>query len=129
MDGGKTTGGGAGSGGRSACLYGCLAAIGIVVILSAVGSWAAYRVAGGALKAVERFEAEGEAALPPGMSSQEATVIWERFIDGLMDGSIRPETGARILSRLFFDASDGVLTRQEIGSILEQMRRARGMNL
>jgi hypothetical protein len=129
MDGNKTTPTDPGTGRRSACLYGCLVAVGIVVILSAVGVWTAYRTAGGALRALERLEAEGEAALPPGVTLQEATLVWEEFIDGLMYGSIRPETGASILSRLFLDASDGVLTREEIGSILEQMRRARGMNL
>ncbi len=129
MDGVRTAPVKTGTGKRSACLYGCLALVGIVVVLTAVGAWAAYRAADGALKAFERLQAEGEAALPAGITSQEASRIGEEFIDGLMDGSISPETGTRILSELFFDANDGILTKEEIGSILDQMRRARGMNL
>jgi hypothetical protein len=104
------------------CLFGCLIAVGVCVILSAAGAWMIYRAA-------ERLEAGGGETLPPGITYQEVWSIGERFIDGLTDGSIGPETGVRVVSQLFFDVIDGVLTKDEIGSILEQMKRACGMSL
>jgi hypothetical protein len=104
------------------CLVGCMIAVGVCVILSAAGAWMIYRAA-------ERLEARGGETLPSGITYQEAWSIGERFIGGLTDGSISPETGVRIATQLFIDAIDGVLTNDEIGSILEQMRRACGMRL
>lgn len=98
-------------------LLGCPAVVGICIILSAVGAWAIYQAA------------ERGAALPAGITYHEVWLTGEQFIDGLMEGSIRPETGVRILSQLFINASDGILTKEEIGSILEQMKRGNGMNL
>lgn len=98
--------------GGSACLYGCLAAVAIVVILSAVGGWALFRAT------------DGGESLTGGMTLPEAFRTGRCFIGGLMNGSIRPEAGIAILSRLFIDMSDGVLTKEEIRGILEHARRA-----
>ncbi len=88
-----------------------------------------YRAAEGVPWVAAGPEAGGNTALPAGITSQEAWRIGEQFIEGLVDGSIPPETGVRIVSQLFIDAVDGVLTNEEIRSILEQVRRARNMNL
>jgi hypothetical protein len=102
---------------RSACLYGCLALVAIAVIIAAAGGWAIYRAAGSGV------------SLTGGMTVGEAFHTGEQFVAGLADGSIRPEVGVQIACRLFIDMSDGVLTKEEIGSILEQIRRACGASL
>jgi len=97
---------------RNAYLYGFLALITAAMVVSTGGgrasSWAA------------------DNATPPTgiMTLRETVGIGERFIRGLMDGSVEPEAGFQIVNRLFIDMSDGVLTEEEIGSILKQVKRA-----
>jgi hypothetical protein len=103
---------GTGGRGRGVCLYGCLALIAIAVILSAAGVWAIHRVA------------DGATLLIGGLAFGEVFGIGGQFVAGLMDGSIRPEVAVQILCRLFTDMSDGVLTTEEIRSILGEIGRA-----
>jgi hypothetical protein len=103
---------GTGGRGRGVCLYGCLALIAIVLILSAAGVWAIHRAA------------DGATPLTGGLTIGEVFDTGERFVAGLMDGSIRPEAAVQIVCRLFTDMSDGVLTAEEIWSILGEIGRA-----
>jgi hypothetical protein len=102
--------------------YGRLAVLAVALIVLAAGAWFAHRSLGS-------FVAGGVPLLPDGVTPREASRTGERFIGGLMDGAISPEAGVQIISRLLMAADDGVLTGEEIGRILEQMRHARGMNL
>ena len=103
-----------GTGGRSrgVYLYGCLVLIAIIVILSTAGVWAIHRAA------------DDATPLTGGLTIGEVFDIGERFVAGLMDGSIRQEAAVQILFRLFTDMSDGVLTTEEIWSILGEIGRA-----
>jgi hypothetical protein len=98
-------------------LAGCLAAVGIFIAVSAAETGAVCRAA------------EGDIMSPSGIVYRELWSTGKRLIDGLMGGSISPEAGARIVSQIFTCASDGALTKEEIESILGQMRRVDGMNL
>lgn len=104
------------SGGRT-YLYGCLLLVGTLVILSAAGVWAAYRTA------------DAVSSLTGGTTPTQVLELVEGLAAGLMNGSIRPETGIQMLCQLFADTRDGVLTTEEIWSILEQARDACGARL
>ncbi|MBN2224597.1 MAG: hypothetical protein JW765_07990 [Deltaproteobacteria bacterium] len=114
---------------KRARLFGLSAAIGVGIILSVAGAWVVYGSAEGIIGTREPLEVGSEAATPPGAAYPDIWSTGEEFVNGLMNGSIRSETGVRIVSQLFINASDGVLTKEEIGSILQQMRRVHGMSL
>ncbi len=86
----KITPTGTGGRGRGVCLYGCLALIAIAVILSVAGVWAIHRAA------------DGATPLTGGLTIGEVFDNGERFVAGVMDGSIRPEAAVRILFRLIY---------------------------
>ena len=112
MSNGKSASNGTGVKSRSAYLYGFVAVITIAVVVFTGGARASSWAADGA-------------AVPTGdITLRETIGIGERFIKGLMDGSIEPETGFQIVNRLFIDMGDGVLTEEEIGSILKQVKLA-----
>ncbi len=98
-------------------LIGWIAVVGIFIGVSAAETGAVCRAA------------EGNVMSPAGIVYRDLWSTGKRLIDGLMEGSISPESGARIVSQLFGYASDGVLTKEEIESILEQIRRVDGINL
>ncbi len=110
-------------------LLGISAAVAICVVAAVVGGLAVYRSAGDVIGTRTYMKAGTAGILPAETTHRELWLTGKQFIDGLITGSIRPETGVRIASELFIDASDGVLTKEEIGSILDQLRRVHGMNL
>ncbi len=110
-------------------LLGISAAAAICVIAAVAGGLAAYRSAGDVIGTRTYMKAGAVGMLPAETTHRELWLAGKQFIDGLIMGSIRPETGVRIASEFFIDARDGVLTKEEIGSILDQLRRVLGMNL
>ena len=75
------------------CLFGCLAIVGVPVILCTVGAYIVYTEARRPAHLLERFGIDHEVILLDGYTEEQVYRQLEGFINGVIDGTVRPQEG------------------------------------